>query len=403
VIHDCAISGGDEVDTYTPGALPELYLIGAYTADFDNNGGIDDAHVHVSAGSMILALSAYDRTHWTITADAGAVVERIILVGYHLQTVDAPPGTVVESHTYDGGELVLPSFCGYTWPPEGDDCDLTLAQDCCTDNLIEYIEGLSGRTLTAFAGCYLASEFTVNGCDCPAPTCMAPEALVVECGGPGGAAAVDPEVAAWLASATVDGGCGEVTITTDAPEVFPASCAGDPILTVVTFTATDADGNTATCNSTVTVLDTAPPVVTLDQTAACLWPPSHEMASVATAGVSDVCDPEAGATSVSASSDERTSTERGAGGPEKCPDAAVVGGEIRLRAERAGPSGTDNGRVYGAVNVTASDWCGNAAAAALPVGTAAGCPGAVCVPHDQGAAGECPAVDDGQEDATVCN
>jgi hypothetical protein len=127
------------------------------------------------------------------------------------------------------------------------------------------------------------------------------------------------------------------------------------------------------------------------------------MASVATAGVSDGCDPEAGATSVSASSDERTSTEHGAGGPEKCPDAAVVDGEVRLRAERAGPSGPDNGRVYGAVNVTASDWCGNSAEAALPVGTAAGCPGAVCVPHDQGAAGECPAVDDGQDDATVCN
>jgi hypothetical protein len=348
-----------------------------------------------TGGPMILALSAYEPTHWIVTADPDALIERIILVGYALQTATAPAGVPVESHSFEGGEVDLAAYAGYSWPYNGQGNDTSLL-------ISEVVEPFAGRALTAFAGCYEASDFTVNGCDCPELSCAAPEALVVECGESGGTAAADPAIAAWLAGATAEG-CGEVTTTNDAPEVFPASCAGDPIPTVVTFTATDADGNTATCNSTVTVLDTAPPVVTLDQTAACLWPPSHEMASVATAGVSDVCDPEAAATSVAASSDERTSTERGAGGPEKCPDAAVVGGEIRLRAERAGPSGSDNGRVYGAVNVSARDRCGNAAEAALPVGTAPGCPGAVCVPHDQGAADECPAVDDGQDDATVCN
>lgn len=401
-ILNCYVEGGNEVDTYTPGALPPLHMIGIYTADLMDIGNID-AHVHVAAGSMILALSGQERTHWTITSEPSATLERVILVGYGLQTADAPAGVEVESHSYDGGEHELPAYGGYSWPPEDPDCETSIRGNSCTNHLIAYVEGLAGRKVTAFAGCYVANEFTVNACDCPEPSCTAPEPLSVECGGPAGAARSDADVAAWLGQATATGGCGEVAMANDAPELFAASCTDDPIPTVVTFTATDADGNTATCTSSVTVLDTTAPSVTLEQTAACLWPPSHEMAGVASILVSDVCDPNAGATGVAVSSDERTSSERGAGGPKKCPDAWVADGVIRLRAERAGPSGADNGRVYGAVRAFASDRCGNAAEAALPVGTAPGCPGAVCVPHDHGSAGSCPAVDDGQVDATVCN
>ena len=62
----------------------------------------------------------------------------------------------------------------------------------------------------------------------------------------------------------------------------------------------------------------------------------------------------------------------------------------------------------------AVDGCGNTGRGSLPAGTAEGCPGAVCVPHDQhpmtpgqtpghDPSGPCPAIDDGQiHDATVC-
>jgi hypothetical protein len=401
VIHNPNDDIGGE---YTPGALPELYLIGIVTPDYTiPDGELLQATVHVvNGGPMVLALSAHVRTHWTVDVGPGASVEHVILVGYHEQTATAPAGVLIESHGYDAGEIGLDTFCGFDWPSPVGACNGRPTSDCCTEVLIPMVEAYAGRKLTAFAGTYQASEFTVDGCDCTAPACEAPPPLRVECSEPGGAGTTNPSVAAWLASATTTGGCGAVTVSDDAPALFPSGC-GDGRSTTVTFTATDGGGQTGTCSSTVTVVDSFGPTVTLSQTAACLWPPSHEMAGVASVAVSDVCDPNAAATSVAASSDERTSTERGVGGPEKCPDAEVAGGEIRLRAERAGPSGADNGRVYGAVTVTASDSCGNSAEAALPAGTAPGCPGAVCVPHDHGAAGECPAVDDGQLDATVCN
>jgi len=48
-----------------------------------------------------------------------------------------------------------------------------------------------------------------------------------------------------------------VTITNDAPATFPIGT------TTVTWTATDANGNTATAMQTVTVVDTTPPVITV--------------------------------------------------------------------------------------------------------------------------------------------
>ncbi len=146
---------------------------------------------------------------------------------------------------------------------------------------------------------------------------------------------------------------------------------------------------------------------------------------VAAFTVSDTCDPNAGQTRWAVvTSDEATASEPGAGGSEHCPDARLVvvrqdglvdpsstslPGEMNLlqiRAERAGPDGTDNGRVYGVVGVSASDRSGNVGTGFLPVGAVRGCPGAVCVPHDEGgkSGNRCLAIDDGQtHDATVCD
>lgn len=58
-----------------------------------------------------------------------------------------------------------------------------------------------------------------------------------------------------IPTATASDTCGLESVTHDGPESFPL---GD---TVVTWTATDTSGNTATCTMTVTVIDDANPVI----------------------------------------------------------------------------------------------------------------------------------------------
>jgi hypothetical protein len=60
-----------------------------------------------------------------------------------------------------------------------------------------------------------------------------------------------------LGTATASGDCSTPVITNDAPAQFPVG------VTIVTWTATDACGNKATCTQTVTIHDDQPPVFTL--------------------------------------------------------------------------------------------------------------------------------------------
>ena len=65
------------------------------------------------------------------------------------------------------------------------------------------------------------------------------------------------ETAVQLGSATaIDLVDGVVSVTNNAPATFPVG------ITTVTYTATDATGNTATATQTVTVVDTPPPTIT---------------------------------------------------------------------------------------------------------------------------------------------
>jgi uncharacterized repeat protein (TIGR01451 family) len=59
-----------------------------------------------------------------------------------------------------------------------------------------------------------------------------------------------------LGDPTAGDNCGSVTITNNAPASYPVGT------NLVTWTATDASGNTATCVQSVIVLDTQPPVIT---------------------------------------------------------------------------------------------------------------------------------------------
>ena len=85
---------------------------------------------------------------------------------------------------------------------------------------------------------------------------------------------------------TATDNCVTVTVTSDAPAVFPLGT------TTVTFTAKDGSGNVANAMTTVTVVDTTPPVInSVVATPNSLWPPNHKMVAVALAvDVTDICD-----------------------------------------------------------------------------------------------------------------
>ena len=144
--------------------------------------------------------------------------------------------------------------------------DSAMATDVCGDvTMTNNFVGLSDDcaatgsttvTWTATDDCSLTSTcsatFTIE--DTSPPAITVPEPLTIEVDGCNlwGVPSSDPAIAAWLDSASGADMCGEVTLTHDAPDTFPADCLPGAI-TTVTFTATDDCGNSASDSSTVTI------------------------------------------------------------------------------------------------------------------------------------------------------
>jgi hypothetical protein len=148
VIADCDVQGGYETYTYVaPGSCETgLWVAGVYQARSVSSG--DDhptgaATVHFDVpGSHVLALSAYEPVDWTVTVGPDTTLERILVAGYHAQTVDAPGVPV---------ELVSGPSCGYSWPYNGEGCN--------TDALLGAFEAAAALPVTRFDGCYDAATF----------------------------------------------------------------------------------------------------------------------------------------------------------------------------------------------------------------------------------------------------
>jgi hypothetical protein len=126
----------------------------------------------------------------------------------------------------------------------------------------------------------------------------------------------------------------------------------------------------------------------------CLWPDNHKFVTVNILGVTDPDGDPVTITITGITSDEPTATDKGSGGAQHAPDAAIEGGLARIRAER---SGQGNGRVY-VISFISSDGKGGVCEGRVQVN----------VPHDQRpgrrSAANCEAVDDGQNyDATKIN
>jgi len=155
-------------------------------------------------------------------------------------------------------------------------------------------------------------------------------------------------------------------ITSDELAIYPLG------VTIVTFTATDASGNSASCSMSVTVVDTTRPAInSISASPDVLWPPNHKMVDVTvTVDCTDICDPVPFCYIVGVTSNEPIN---GPGDGNTEPDWELFDDEplvALLRAERAG-GGT--GRVY-TIIVECIDASGNTDTSMVEV----------TVPHDQG-------------------
>lgn len=141
----------------------------------------------------------------------------------------------------------------------------------------------------------------------------------------------------------------------------PASGSTFPIATtVVTCSATDGAGNSATAAFTVTVRDSTPPAIgPVVPSPQVLWPANHQFVPV---GVSYSVTDYTGATcTLAVTSNE---PDKGLGDGDLPGDWRVVDPKkVELRAERAG---TGNGRIY-TLAVRCADPYGNASTAATTV------------------------------------
>src|SRR6056297_173332 len=197
------------------------------------------------------------------------------------------------------------------------------------------------------------------------PELNIPADIVVECTSDG------QDVNLGTASAT-DNCCGEVTIANNAPDLFTL---GE---TVVTWTAVDCNGNSASGSQTVTISDTTPPEINVSVSPEVLWPPNHKMVEVVPSiQTNDVCC----GTNVSVELlgievNEGDLTDTYDPNYDSDQDAGYIGNDIQvnngtiyLRAER---SGNSDGRIY-TISYEATDCAGNTATAACYV----------TVPHNQ--------------------
>ncbi|MEY4386936.1 MAG: hypothetical protein RLY20_2219 [Verrucomicrobiota bacterium] len=189
--------------------------------------------------------------------------------------------------------------------------------------------------------------------ECPAPA-------TVECGG---ATSITAKVSDEDSDAlTVVWSVNGVGIQTNSLAAGTTSTPKDKVFTAefplgtntVAVTVTDASGASASCSTTVIVVDTIPPVITSSKaTPSVLWPPNHKMIPIKVdATVTDIC----GATTWKIISITSSEAPLAVGSGNTSVDWQITGDHTaKLRAERSGVTGP---RIY-TITIQAKDASGN--------------------------------------------
>jgi hypothetical protein len=125
---------------------PELHIIGVYEPTV---AGIT-VNVNRTDIPLTLVLSSYEPVAFTLVLAPGVILDHVILNGYNKHTVQGQGAAMVT----DLSENNYLSACAYVWPNGDGGCE--------TPPLVAGAEGLTGLTLTGFAGCYQADQFTLD-------------------------------------------------------------------------------------------------------------------------------------------------------------------------------------------------------------------------------------------------
>jgi hypothetical protein len=211
----------------------------------------------------------------------------------------------------------------------------------------------------------------------PSVTCPSPSN--VECTAPSGtpvllsAQVSDPNGLALQVTWDVDGRQAQVDTVPSGPPPTSATVVLHDTLALgshaVNVVANDGRTTPATCQTSVTIRDTTPPVLNASIRTPILWPPNHKLINVGlSAAAEDRCE---GALPVTIKVFSNESQTAAPGDGNFSPDATTNPGSLQLRAER---SGTGTGRVY-VIALQAADISGNTAVACS----------SVVVPHDRSA------------------
>ena len=218
-----------------------------WTTTSDNCGsGISLTFSDSSAPGTCPAEEVITRT-WTATDDCGnsaSCTQTITVEDSTPPTISCPPDVTIDcdgsTHPSYAGQPTASDNCGpvsitFTDGPLSGDCPATFT-----------------RIWTARDGCgneaSCTQEITVDDDTIPVITC--PPDTTTECSGP-----FDP---GSLGMATATDDCGNVTITYS--DSFVQGTCVDEGTGTRTWIATDDCGNTATCDQTILVYDTTPPV-----------------------------------------------------------------------------------------------------------------------------------------------
>ena len=189
---------------------------------------------------------------------------------------------------------------------------------------------------------------TVTVSDSVLPVITAPPDVSVTAGA-GCVASLDP------GTPSASDNCSAVSVTGTRSDAQPLNAPYPVGVTTITWTATDANLNSASAVQTITV--TAPPLTISGGTAtpSALWPPNHQLVNV-TLGYS--ASGGCGAITCSVTSITSNEPDNGLGDGDVANDIQLVDAtHVLLRAER---SGTGTGRVY-TITVTCSDEDGHTA------------------------------------------
>jgi hypothetical protein len=129
---------------------PELHILSAYESS--HNGTVS---VHIDRPTqMTVVLSSYEPVLWVVTTGPNTQVDKILLNGYHSQTISLNSSIPFETRSYDQTVSNFGYWCGYALPYNGGGCD--------TNQLLNGVTSYTGLDWTSFNGCYSASQFLLE-------------------------------------------------------------------------------------------------------------------------------------------------------------------------------------------------------------------------------------------------